>query len=81
MLNNVHLQISHGLKNIPICQYGVRSVNVFVFNVEQAFNLSHLPKDHENVLGLKLFSLEMKVLLIKLFVLVYVTEAGSGVVM
>jgi len=52
---NLHFHIPHGLTDVIVATSTVpfvdnmRSVNVFVFQIEKTFNLSCLPKDDENV--------------------------------
>ena len=52
---NSHFHIRHGVTDVSVPTRTVpfvdnmRSVNVFVFQIEKTFNLSCLPKDDENV--------------------------------
>ena len=55
MFINSHFHIPHGLTDLIVTTRTVpfvdnmRSVNVFVFEIEKTFNFSCLPKDDENV--------------------------------
>ena len=74
MFNNSYVHIRHGIIDViitirtaPLIDK-MRSVNVFVLKVEKSLNLSCLPKDDENVFKpVKLFSLEIKILLSRSF--------------
>ena len=52
---NSHFHIPHGLTDVIVATRTVpfvdnmRSVNVFVFQIEKTFNLSCLPEDDKNV--------------------------------
>ena len=56
MIIKSSLHISHGLTNVTVTARTVpfvKAVSVFVLNINKDFDLSCLPQDNENVLGIR----------------------------